>query len=293
MMVCPEREIEVKRWTCLVAVFVMMLCLCACGGQKADVADMPTWQEQYDLGIRYLSDGNYEEAIIAFLAAIEIDPKQPDAYLKAAETYEVMGDMEAALAILQRGAEATQSQTLREQLAARTRTETDETGEREETAPSATYGNRWESAPYNADRIEMYIGGELEFALEATAWNDDGLPVRMDSAGGQGIVSMDLVWNDLGQLLQMTQTYRDGEDSNVHTSTISYDEQGRMLPDNELGMDVRCEYDELGRVVRETYVEDGAGYSNNIHYDAKGRIVEVSSTDHEGGPTKMLFIHNN
>lgn len=30
-----------------------------------------TWQEQYDLGLRYLSEGNYEEAIIAFTAAIE------------------------------------------------------------------------------------------------------------------------------------------------------------------------------------------------------------------------------
>ena len=34
----------------------------------------PTWQEQYELGVRYLSEGNYEEAIIAFTAAIEIEP---------------------------------------------------------------------------------------------------------------------------------------------------------------------------------------------------------------------------
>lgn len=36
-----------------------------------------TWQDQYDLGMLYLSEGNYEEAIIAFTAAIEIDPKRP------------------------------------------------------------------------------------------------------------------------------------------------------------------------------------------------------------------------
>lgn len=40
-----------------------------------------TWQEQYDLGVRYMSDGNYEEAIIAFTAAIEIDPRQAVAYI--------------------------------------------------------------------------------------------------------------------------------------------------------------------------------------------------------------------
>lgn len=41
----------------------------------------PTWEEQYDLGVRYLSEGNYEEAVIAFTAAIEIDPKQAPAYI--------------------------------------------------------------------------------------------------------------------------------------------------------------------------------------------------------------------
>ena len=40
-----------------------------------------TWQEQYDLGVRYLAEGNYEEAIIAFTAAIEIDPNRVEAYM--------------------------------------------------------------------------------------------------------------------------------------------------------------------------------------------------------------------
>lgn len=50
----------------------------------------PTWQEQYDLGVRYLSEGNYEEAILSFNAAIEIDPKIADAYFKLSETYMAM-----------------------------------------------------------------------------------------------------------------------------------------------------------------------------------------------------------
>lgn len=54
---------------------VVLLCLSACG-QSAE----STWQEQYDLGVRYLSEGNYEEAIIAFTAAIEIDAEQPETF---------------------------------------------------------------------------------------------------------------------------------------------------------------------------------------------------------------------
>lgn len=46
-----------------------------------------TWQEQYDLGMRYLSEGNYAEAIIAFTAAIEIDPKQADAFMGRGDAY--------------------------------------------------------------------------------------------------------------------------------------------------------------------------------------------------------------
>lgn len=89
--------------TALVLTLGMATGLCACGGNQTETADAPTWQEQYDLGIRYLADGNYEEAIIAFMAAIEIDPKQPDAYLKAAEAYGAIGSIEDAVAILEKG----------------------------------------------------------------------------------------------------------------------------------------------------------------------------------------------
>ena len=58
-----------KRRFC--ALLAVLLLLTACG-QTAEAA----WQEQYDLGMKYLSEGNYEEAIIAFTAAIEIDPKR-------------------------------------------------------------------------------------------------------------------------------------------------------------------------------------------------------------------------
>ena len=57
----------------MAALFAVLLLLTACG-QNAEAA----WQEQYDLGVRYLSEGSYEEAVIAFTAAIDIDPKRAD-----------------------------------------------------------------------------------------------------------------------------------------------------------------------------------------------------------------------
>jgi antitoxin component YwqK of YwqJK toxin-antitoxin module len=74
----------------LVLILTLALLLTACG-KKA-----PTWQEQYDLGIRYLSEGNYREAILAFTAAISIDPKQEQVYLALSEAYTAAGDTEKA-----------------------------------------------------------------------------------------------------------------------------------------------------------------------------------------------------
>lgn len=67
----------------------------------------PTWQEQYDLGVRYLSEGNYEEAIIAFTAAIEIEPKRPEAYIGLSDAYTGLGDTDAARQALEDGFAAT------------------------------------------------------------------------------------------------------------------------------------------------------------------------------------------
>mgnify|MGYP000018329679 CR=1 FL=1 len=79
-----------KRNASLFLVLLMCLTLCACG------SGTNTWQEQYDLGVRYLSEGNYEEAIIAFTAAIEVDPKNVDAYLSLADAYAATGDYKSA-----------------------------------------------------------------------------------------------------------------------------------------------------------------------------------------------------
>ncbi len=74
------------------------------------------WQEQYDLGIRYLSEGNYEEAIIAFTTAIEIDPKMSETYLALGHLHIELGDYEAAAKILEQGVSNTNDTSLQELL---------------------------------------------------------------------------------------------------------------------------------------------------------------------------------
>lgn len=61
--------------------------------------------EQLNLGNRYLEEMDYEQAVVAFTNAIEIDPMNADAYIGAAEAYVGLGEPERAEEILAQGME--------------------------------------------------------------------------------------------------------------------------------------------------------------------------------------------
>lgn len=72
------------------------------------------FEEQMDLGNRYLLEQNYEAAVVAFGKAIEIDPRQAESYRKMAEAYVGLGDYENAVLTLEKGYEFTGEESLRE-----------------------------------------------------------------------------------------------------------------------------------------------------------------------------------
>ncbi|MDR1320323.1 MAG: tetratricopeptide repeat protein [Gracilibacteraceae bacterium] len=82
-------------------VFIGLLLLVAACGQKA-----LTYEEQIDLGQRFLEDGDYEQAIVAFTAAIQIEPKLSPAYVGLADAHKGLGQPEEAVAAIRQGVEA-------------------------------------------------------------------------------------------------------------------------------------------------------------------------------------------
>lgn len=92
---------------CICALLLLVAC-----GQKQESIEAPTWQEQYDLGIRYLSEGNYQEAILAFEMAVEIDPKRPETYISLADSHINSGSGSEALKVLQYGYEITKDNSI-------------------------------------------------------------------------------------------------------------------------------------------------------------------------------------
>lgn len=67
----------------------------------------PSWQQQFDLGMRYLTECNYQEAIIAFTSVMKINPQHVDAYVYLAQVYLASGDPKTAQQILTQGYDAT------------------------------------------------------------------------------------------------------------------------------------------------------------------------------------------
>ena len=63
-------------------------------------------EEQLNLGAKYLSELDYEQAIVAYEAVIKIDPKCEEAYLALADIYIATGAFEKAEEILKQAEEA-------------------------------------------------------------------------------------------------------------------------------------------------------------------------------------------
>lgn len=89
-------------------VILFLLVMCILVGCKKKM----TVQDYLDLGEKYLTELNYEEAIVAFGKAIELEPRNTEAYLKLADVYDVQEDYEMAAQVLAQGYEATQSPEL-------------------------------------------------------------------------------------------------------------------------------------------------------------------------------------
>ncbi len=230
---------------------LIALCPLTACGQKA--APATTWQEQYDLGIRYLSEGNYEEAIIAFTAAIEIDPKRPEPYLSLADAYIAAGDPEAAWKALEDGLAATEDPNIQTRLdnwasggtdspsqqlqPGYPRTEEGDYGDgRRYVAEYDAYGNIVKNTQYDA-------GGALlcwsEYSYDAAGQQTAEVLYHAD-----GSESYRLSWeyNAAGICVRQTYTHSDRhvdvdefDDSGKHLRHLLYHEDGWLYRLTEYG----------------------------------------------------------
>lgn len=73
-------------------------------------------EQQISLGEKYLLEENYEEAIVAFKTAIDIEPNNPELYIKLADTYIAAGRSKEALEALEDGYEKTGDENIKKKI---------------------------------------------------------------------------------------------------------------------------------------------------------------------------------
>ncbi|MEN6389040.1 MAG: ankyrin repeat domain-containing protein [Syntrophomonas sp.] len=81
-------------------VFSMLLTGCGLFVSKTDAAKVA---EKLDLAVKYLSDNNYEQAVLTYNDVIKIDPKEVQAYQGLAKTYSIQGKYDEAKSAYDQG----------------------------------------------------------------------------------------------------------------------------------------------------------------------------------------------
>ena len=147
-----------------------------------------------NLGNRYLSELKYEEAIAEFDLAINIDPKNVDAYLGKAEAYVQMDDIDRAIEALAEGYDETEDTRLRramEELSAQRQEDADEA---DVPAPEQESGAKEEAEDQTQDAVDVdevivWHDAEIERWTRETLGIPEGDIRRSDV---QGITEMEI-----------------------------------------------------------------------------------------------------
>ncbi len=281
----------------LVLLIVLALCCvtsCADTAETVDTQELATvltWQEQYDLGMKYLLDGNYEEAIIAFTAAIELEPKQSASYLGLAEVYIAQNDFETALDIIQAGLE-----------------QNPEDGDllaKLEALESGNISDYWG----NVRKVSHYDGGGvLEWYHVYTYADGNAETASLYDPQGALLDSFQYEYDDSGR--ELTSVAGWNQDGWFAIHSYEWTEDGQRLriterdrdPDNATQM-VVLEYDEAGRCSTVYFYDDGdlSNWtetlwngnlrSEEISRDSMGNIAwrDVYEYDENGNKSKLTI----
>ncbi len=289
---------------------IPLLILTGCGQKVSE-----TWQNQYDLGTKYLEEENYEEALAAFTAAIELDSKQADiyavrgdayilsgeneehlsaaladyeqvielddayvqAYLGLADVYIRQREYDKALEILREGLEKTGSD---EQI-------TDKIEEMESGTILDSEGKQ--------RRVAHYVDGDLWGYAEFT-YNEEGHTIgvaALDAAGNQTEYK-DQLFDAQGNLTEhWAASDRDGIVKLIK-NTYEYDTDGNCIKhihydadENPIYYDL-SEYNESGNRIKEsTYGIDGDFRGYHLYeYDENNNKITYSSYDENDALTR-------
>ncbi len=105
-----------KKLLTIIAISIFVIVLIAVAIITMSKNDKSGIKEQLDMGQTYLDELQYEQALASYMAVLEIEPNNVDAYMGIVEAYMGMGDTENALKYAKEGYEVTGAERLAERV---------------------------------------------------------------------------------------------------------------------------------------------------------------------------------
>lgn len=260
----------VKIMLCIVLVLMILI-----GGMMASIGinqrKTPDWEELYTAGIGHMDEGNYEDAVAVFLAAIETDPARYEAYVAQGDAYMCLEQFDEALRVYEKAYDlAPDNQNAVQERLERARSAvsamTEPPAETEETIPETTVA---ETEPIIIAEPE-----EKKIARITTLYNNE--------VSGETIFHYD----NSGKLLQkVTSGYNNGVKTYSLVTEYRYDSAGMLVGIQEADSpftEKEFHYD-FGVLTGYTYNEimgDVVANTLTYHYerDEKGNVVKVTTS---------------
>ncbi|MCM1044741.1 MAG: tetratricopeptide repeat protein [Candidatus Gastranaerophilales bacterium] len=270
-----------KRWLFVVIGLVLVLLAAIIIGVTIFRDSGRRLQEQLDLGAKYLEEMDYEQALVAFHAVLEIEPRNADAYLGIVEVYIRMNDFESALEYAKEGYEVTEDERLKEKI------DMIESGD-----IFASNGWQMKMSGYDGD-------GNLMFWHEYT-YNLQGQMASVAKYNDQGVQEqyLELAYDEEGRKLIK---YGYGVTTGfLNKATIEYSGNNYRETWYEGTSDIasyyrECEVDSEGKPLMYTYCNmDGSVRSTTVYeYDEDGKRVRSEGYNADNQLTGyMIYTYN-
>ncbi|MGN0325725.1 MAG: tetratricopeptide repeat protein, partial [Lachnospiraceae bacterium] len=249
--------------------------------------------EQLELADRYMDELNYEAAIAAYEAAIEIDPMCVEAYLGIVEAYIRDGEYELALDYAQRGYEATGDDRLAEKI------------------EMLQSGNIKRSDGLIVMMTVYDDAGEVLFRHEYT-YDRENIQNSVSHYDGSGNLTKTLPisenesygwYNDTGEIFKISYKYEDDLITELHYDEDDVTVTGWVLTEtDDNGVPLRCMRgygDNVGSkdevTVYEEYGFDEKGNKVMSIYDSDYQLIgkQVWERDEQGKLQRYVYYDEN
>ena len=244
-------------------------------------------QKQLDLGYRYLTEMDYEQALVAFTKILELEPRNVEGYLGLVETYIAMGDFEMALKHAKEGYEVTGDARLKEkfvekQLELGYQYLEEMNYEKALTAFQEVLKLESKSAESYLGLVETYIAmGDFEMALK---YAKEGYEVTGDVRLKEKIEMIESgnIFNYLGRTMKMTRYDAEGQIMYSHQYTYNLKgERESVTAFDGNGM-------QTGHVDLE-YNEDGTKKFDYTYYTDIGELLLIENAYENGTKVKEIY----